>query len=310
MTQTLPHHLVILLRACRELNTTETKALARHLKLSQATVNAYFQRAAHLLGTSDRFSSVQQAFRLGLLLHNEDNLLINGDFLEGHVGQGLDASMPWSTVIGWKELFGSTPQWIYPDPPGESGAVQMWGAADTGEGIYQSLPPVRQIVPGGVYRFAAEYRFGPVRRDWPVVPRQPMFVDFVVRASRGPLPSYIAADQPGAIATIGRLHYATRAPESVMKPNPPPTPEKLEEIRCRGGEHAVEQELYTQRVGGSNVWAWESGVLTDWTSDSIYNYITIHPTNDLTVGTGGSNPDAPQEIAWGQIRRIRLTRLA
>jgi hypothetical protein len=83
----------------------------------------------------------------------------------------------------------------------------------------------------------------------------------------------------------------------------------MEEIRKRGGEHAVEQELYTQRVGGSNVWAWESGVLTDWLADAAYNCITIHPTNDLVVGTGGVNPDAPQEIAWGQIRRIRLNRL-
>jgi hypothetical protein len=32
-------------------------------------MNAYFQCASHLLGTDDRFSSVQQAFRLGLLLH-------------------------------------------------------------------------------------------------------------------------------------------------------------------------------------------------------------------------------------------------
>ncbi len=309
MTQTLPHHLTILFRACRELNTTETKPLAQHLKLSPATVNAYFQRASQTLGTNDRFSSVQKAFRLGLLLHDDNNLLINGDFLEGHVGQALDASMPWSTVIGWKELLDSTPQWIFSETPGESASVQMWGAADTGEGIFQSLPQVRQLVPGGIYRFSAEYRFGPVRRDWPATSRQPMFVDFVVRVSRGPLPSYTAPDEPGKVATLGRLHYAPRPPESILKPDAAPTPERLEELRQRGGEHAVEQEIYTQRVGGSNLWEWESGVLADWTADAAYNYVTIHPTNDIVVGTGGVNPDAPQEIAWGQIRRLRLIRL-
>jgi hypothetical protein len=310
MTQTLPHHLVVLFRACRELNTTETKPLAQRLDLSPATVNAYFQRAAQGLGTNDRFSSVQKAFRLGLLLHEENNLLVNGDFLEGHVGQAVDSSMPWSTLIGWRELLDTTPQWIFSETPGEPASVQMWGAADTGEGIQQSLPQIRQFAPGGVYRFSAEYRFGPVRRDWPAVPRQPMFVDFVVRASRGPLPSYTAPDEPGKIATLGRLHYAPRPPESILKPEFTLTPERLEELRLRGGEHSVEQEIYTQRVGGSHLWEWESGVLADWTADAAYNYLTIHPTNDLVVGTGGSNPDAPQEIAWGQIRRLRLVRLS
>lgn len=306
---TLPMHLMVLLRTCRELNTTETKALSQHLSLSAATVNAYFQRAAQQLGTSDRFSTVQQAFRLGLLLHDTENLLINGGFLEGHVGQGLDASMPWSTLIGWKELPGTTPQWVIPERVGELGAVMMWGAADTGEGIIQSLPPVRHLVPGQTYRFSAEYRFGPVRRDWPATPRQPMFVDFVVRVSRGPLPSYTAPDEPGRVVTIGRLHYAPRPPEYIQKPDFVLTPEKIEELRRKGGEHAVEQEMYTQRVGGIHYWAWQQGALPDWTADSIYDYITIHPTNDLIVGTGGINPEAPQEIAWGQIRQIRLIKV-
>jgi hypothetical protein len=306
MTRTLPHHLVSLLRACRELNTTETKPLVRHLQLSPATINVYFQRAAQLLGNGDRFSSVQEAFRLGLLLHNENNLLINGDFKEGHVGQALDASLPWTTMIGWSELKPSTPQWIYPEIEGEPPCVQMWGAADVGEAICQSLPPIQYLQKGHAYRFSAEYRFGPVRRDWPAVPRQPMFVDFVIRASRGALPSYTAPDEPGKIATLGRLHYAARPPETIQTPQAALTPERLEEIRRRGGEHAVEQELYTQRVGGCNLWAWECGVLEDWVADAPYDYLTIHPTNDLIVGTGGINPDAPQELAWGQIRRVRL----
>lgn len=303
-------HLLTLLRACRELNTTETKALARHLELAPATVNAYFQRAAQALETSDRFSTVQQAFRLGMLLHDQANLLINGDFREGHVGQGLDASMPWTTIVGWSEIKPSTPQWIYPETEGESAAVMMWGAADVGEAICQGLPPINQLKSGGVYRFSAEYRFGPVRRDWPAVPRQPMFVDFVVRASMGALASYTAPDEPGRVATIGRLHYAARPPKSILPPETVLTREVLEEIRLRGGEHAVEQELYTQRVGGMHLWEWESGAIADWTADAPYNYITIHPTNDLIVGTGGINPDAPQELAWGQIRRVRLIKVA
>jgi hypothetical protein len=305
MTRTLPHHLALLLRACRELNTTETKTLARHLFLAPATVNAYFQRASLCLGTQDRFSTVQQAFRSGLLLHGEDNILINGDFMEGHVGQGLDASMPWSTVIGWSELRPSTPQWVYPEKEGDSAAVMMWGAADVGEAICQSLPPIRQLKAHHTYRFSAEYRFGLVRRDWPAVPRQPMFVDFVIRASVGVLPSYTTPDTPGRVATIGRLHYAPRPPESFVLPEPL-TPERLEDIRQRGGQHAVEQEIYTQRVGGTSLWEWEFGYLNDWVADADYNCITIHPTNDLIVGTGGVNPDAPQELAWGQIRRVRL----
>ena len=307
--QALPPYLVTLFRACRELNTTGSKILARHLNLSQATVNAYFQRAMPLLGTNDRFSSVQKAFQLGYLLHDDSNLLINGDFLEGHVGQGLDASMPWSTLIGWKELLRSTPQWIYPERAGEPTCVQMWGAADTGEGIYQNLPPISRFQPGDEYEFSAEYRFGPVRRDWPVVPQQPMRVDFVVRASLGPLESYVAPDDPGKVATVGRLSYAARPPISILEPGPPPSPEKLEEIRRRGGDHAVEQELYTQRVGGSHVWDWERGSIR-WIADALYDCLTIHPTNDLVVGTGGNNPDGPHLIAWGQIRRLSLRRVS
>lgn len=307
--QALPLYIVTLFRACRELNTTETKALARHLNLSPATVNAYFQRATLLLGTSDRFSSVQKAFQLGFVLHDDSNLLINGSFLEGHVGQALDASMPWSTLIGWRELSHTTPQWVYPEKAGDPTCVQMWGAADTGEGIYQNLPPISRFQPGETYEFSAEYRFGPVRRDWPVVPDQPMFVDFVVRASLGPLERYEAPDEPGKVATLGRLHYAARPPVSVMPPDAPPNAERLEEIRRRGGDHAVEQELYTQRVGGSHVWAWQRGAIL-WTADTLYDCLTIHPTNDLVVGKGGSNPNGPYLIAWGQIRHLCLIRIA
>ncbi|WP_309714703.1 hypothetical protein [Armatimonas sp.] len=309
MTPTLPHHLVVLLCACRELNTTETKILARHVGLAPATVNAYFQRASQLLGTTDRFSTVQQAFRLGILLASDDNLLINGDFTEGHRGQALDASLPWSTVIGWSELRPSTPQWIT-EHEGEPAAMMMWGVADVGEAIFQSLPPVRQLQPGRSYRFSAEYRFGPVRCDWPTVPRQPMFVDFVVRVSVGALPHYTTPDTPGQVATLGRLHYAARPPVQVVPPAVPITSEYLEELRRFGGEHAVVQALYTDRVGGNHYWEWEWGAIPDWTADAPYNCLTIHPTNDLLVGKESTNPDAPLELAWGQIRRIRFIEIA
>jgi hypothetical protein len=307
MTRTLPHHLAELLRTCREFNTTETKTLAHHSNLSPATINSYFQRVSELLGTTDRFSSVQQAFRLGLLARHDENLLINGDFMEGNLAKGPGNSLPWTTVVGWLPLQHGTPQWILPEAEGEPAALMMWGAADTGEAIYQPLPPAHRILPGCTYRFSAEYRFGPVRRDWPAVPRQPMFVDFVVRASWGMLPGYTVPDEPRKVVTLGRLHYAARPPESIHRaPVTPLTSERLEEIHRRGGEHAVEQALYTQRVGGHNIWAWEWGAIPDWTADAEYNFLTIHPTNDLIVGTGGSNKDAPQELAWGQIRRVHL----
>ena len=305
MTRTLPHHLAELLRACRELNTTETKALTQRLGLSAATVNVYFQRIAEALGTTDRFSSVQQAFRLGLLSRPDDNLLVNSDFTEGTLGQGPGRSMPWTTIVGWAPLREATPQWVMPENEGALGAVQMWGAQDTGEAIYQRMPPAHRVYAQRTYRFSAEYRFGPVKGDWPAVPRQPMFVDFVVRLSRGPLPSYTAADVPGEIVTLGRLHYATRPAESILVPQHPLTTEGIEHLRKIGGEHAVQQELYGRRVG-THCWAWEWGVLPDWLADNEYDTLTIHPTNDLIVGTDGSNKDAPQELAWGQIRRVRL----
>ncbi|MBB6051525.1 hypothetical protein [Armatimonas rosea] len=306
MTRTLPHHLAELLRACRELNTTETKALTQRLGLSSATVNVYFQRIAEALGTTDRFSSVQQAFRLGMLSRPDNNLLINSDFTEGHSGQGPGRSMPWTTVVGWAPLREATPQWVMPESEGAPGAIMMWGAGDTGEAVYQRMPPAHRVYAGRTYRFSAEYRFGPVKRDWPAVPRQPMFVDFVVRLSRGPLPTYTAPDVPGEIVTLGRLHYATRPAERLFTPASPPTPEYLEHLRKTGGEHAVQQELYTHRAGGVHLWEWEWGTLEDWTSDNEYDTLTIHPTNDLIVGTDGSNKDAPLELAWGQIRSVRL----
>jgi hypothetical protein len=188
---------------------------------------------------------------------------------------------------------------------GEPGAVKMWGAADTGEAICQYFLPSRRPQIGKTYRFSAEYRFGPVRRDWPTVPRQPMCVDFVIRVSTRPIPEYTAPDQPGKIMTIGRLRYAARPPEVVLV-TPDATARTAEQKRRAGGEHLKQDTLYTSRVGGYNVWEWELGTL-DWTPDMAYNILTIHPTNDLVVGTDGSNKDAPQELAWGQIRRVRLT---
>jgi hypothetical protein len=307
MTRTLPPHLVELLRTCREFNTTETKPLAQQLNLSPATVNAYFQRTAELLGTTDRFSTVQNAFRLGLLISHAENLLINGNFVEGSQGHGPGNSLPWTNVVGWLPLRGGSPQWVMPDTEGGPGAILMWGVKDTGEAIYQALPPVHRIMPGRTYRFSAEYRFGPVKRDWPAVPRQQMFVDFVIRLSKTALENYTSPDVPGEVTTIGRLHYAARPAESVLTvPVSPPTPEKLESLRLRGGEHAVEQYYATMRAGGVNYWAWEEGALPDWTADSEYYVVTIHPTNDLVVGTDGSNKAAPLELAWGQIRRVSL----
>ncbi|WP_309720080.1 hypothetical protein, partial [Armatimonas sp.] len=80
----LPAHLAELLKACQELNTTETKTLAGHLGLSPASVNAYFQRVAEMLDTADRFSSVHQSQRVGYLLRASENMLVNGDFMEGN----------------------------------------------------------------------------------------------------------------------------------------------------------------------------------------------------------------------------------
>ena len=304
--RTLPNHLAEVLRACRELNTTETKALAAKLELSPASVNAYFQRISDLLQTTDRFQSVQQAYKLGLLFQTEDNLLVNGDFTEGHRGDSPGSSLPWTTVVGWNALGRSTPQWVTPDTAGGPGAVMMWGAADTGEAIWQSLPPARRLRPDRIYRVSAEYRFGPVRRDWPVVESQPMAVDFVVRASNGPIPAYTAPDSPAEIATIGRLRYERRDPEGVQGVHAKMTPEKLEALRRTGGEHSVREALYTERVGGYFLWAWEWGLLDDWVCTGEFDTITVHPTNDLRVGTDGSNPDAPWEIGWGQLRRVRI----
>jgi hypothetical protein len=300
----LPNHLADLLRTCRERNTTETKALSAQLNLSTATVNAYFQRAADALGTTDRYSSVQQASRLGLLDRRDENLLINGDFVEGNRSESPGTSLPWATVTGW-HTSSQTPQWVMPESDGGPGAMMMWGAADTGEGIYQRLPPMKRLKPGHVYRFSAEYRFGPVRRDWPLTSRQPMFVDFVVRASIGPIPSYTTPDEPGQIATIGRLHYAPREPEAMLAP-PPVSEGHLQSVQSKGGKHSVRDALYTERAGGYSLWAWESDTIEDWVADALYDTISIHPTNDQVVGTGGINPDAPNEIAWGQIRRVRL----
>ncbi len=299
----LPNHLADLLRACLILNTTETKALAVHLSLSVATVNAYFQRVAETLETTDRFSSVQRASRLGLLVGNEDDILINGDFVEGNLAQSPGSSLPWASLVGWTALGVCTPQWVVPEN-GEPGAVMMWGAADTGEGISQYFLPARRPRPGKTYRFSAEYRFGPVRRDWPVTPRQPMFVDFVIRASVWPIPEYATPDEPGKIVTLGRLHYAARPPEVILV-TPDTNTRAAEQKRRAGGEHLMQDSLYTNRVGGYNLWEWEWSALS-WSPDTVYNILTIHPTNDLIVGTDGVNKDAPQETAWGQIRRVQL----
>lgn len=304
MRRTLPPHLVELLRACRDLNTTETKALVKRLNLTAATVNVYFQRVAEHLGTTDRFSSVQQALRLGLIARDGDSLLTNGDFTEGQLGDAPGGSMPWTSVVGWSALRPQTPQWVVAEREGGP-AIQMWGAADTGEAIYQHLAPTRTVRSGRTYGFSAEFRFGPVRRDWPVTPRQPMFVDFVVRLSRGVLPDYTAPDTPGQIVTLGRLHYERRPYDVVLQPNPP-TPEYLEYLRLSAGEASVEHALHIVRVGGMASWPWEQGVLGPWVADADYSVLTIHPTNDLTVGTGGSNPEAPLELAWGQIRKVRF----
>ncbi|WP_309714705.1 hypothetical protein [Armatimonas sp.] len=307
MTRTLPNHLTELLRTCREFNTTETKTLAVLLNLSPTTVNAYFQRAAELLGSTDRFSTVQHAFRRGLLISLEDNLLINGNFMEGNQGHGPGNSLPWTNVMGWLPLRGGSPQWVMPEAEGSPGAIMMWGSKDTGEAIYQVLPPKHRTRPGCLYHFSAEYRFGPVKRDWPLVPRQPMFVDFVIRLSQSGLENYTSPDVPGKVVTIGRLHYAARPADSVITvPVVPATPELLESLRLRGGEHAVEQHFASMRAGGMSVWAWESGALEDWDADGEYTVLTIHPTNDLIVGTDGSNKDAPLELAWGQIRNVRF----
>jgi hypothetical protein len=299
----LPNHLAELLRSCLILNTTETKALATHLNLSVATVNAYFQRVAETLETTDRFSSVQKASRLGLLVGGDEDILINGDFIEGNLAQSPGSSLPWASLVGWTTLGLGTPQWVVPEN-GEPGAVKMWGAADTGEAICQYFLPARRPKVGKTYRFSAEYRFGPVRRDWPVTPRQPMFVDFVIRACVWPLAEYAAPDEPGKLVTLGRLHYAPRPPEVILI-GPDATEKFVEQRRRVGGEHLVQDSLYTQRVGGNNLWEWESGAF-EWTPNGAYNILIIHPTNDLVVGTDGSNKDGPNEIAWGQIRRVRL----
>ena len=303
--RSLAAHLIELLRTCQELNTTETKTLAAHLGLAPASVNAYFQRIAEVLGTRDRFSSVHQAQRMGYLLRASENLLVNGDFLEGNCGDSPGNSMPWATVAGWHALCG-TPQWIPPASTGGTGAIQFWGTAEHGEAIYQVLRPTRQLQAGQTYRFSAEYRFGPVRRDWPLTERQPMCVDFRVRASLGSLPSYVAENESGKITDVGWLHYLRRDPDHYQVPDRCFTAEEIEDMRRRGGEALVQVNLGTFRAGGSAVWEWETAVL-EWVSDATYDTITIHPTNHVSVGK--SQPEAPLELGWGQIRRLSLIAL-
>jgi hypothetical protein len=305
LVRSLPGHLSELLRACQELNTTETKALSARLGLATATVNAYFQRAAELLGTTDRFSTVQQAQRLGYLLSGDDSLLVNGDFMEGNCNDAPGNSLPWATIVGWQALCG-TPQWVPPDSTGGPGAVCFWGTADQGEAIYQVLRPACRLRAGRTYRLSAEYRFGPVRRDWPLTDRQPMCVDFRVRASSRPLPSYVAPDEPGRIADFGWLRYPRRDPASLQVPDRGLTPEEITRMRLRGGDPLVQSNLATHRAGGTLAWEWDVGVL-EWTADAEYDTLTIHPTNHQTVGVG--RPEATNELGWGQIRRLRLVAL-
>lgn len=300
--RSLPSHLIELLRACRALNTTESKVLAAHANLSPATVNAYFQRISEALRTSDRFSSVQQALRLGLLSADGENLLVNGDFIEGNANESPGNSLPWTTVVGWTALCG-TPQWVVPSGEGGAGRLHLWGVADRGEAVYQALRPGHRLKPGRTYRFSAEYRFGTVRRDWPQTPRQPMCVDFRIRVSSGPLPAYTVPDEPGRIAELGWLRYARRDPDCVLVPDRPPTPAEIETMRQRGGEHLVRENLSTHRSGGVAAWEWESAVI-DWVADASYDTLTIHPTNHLVVGT--DRPEAPLELGWGEVRRLRL----
>lgn len=296
-SRALPGHLVELLRTCQELNTTESKPLAAHLALSPASVNAYFQRIAEILGTTDRFSSVQQAQRLGHLSLGRENLLVNGDFIEGNCNEAPGNSLPWATVVGWSALCG-TPQWVPPASTGGVGAVHFWGTADHGEAIVQHLRPACYLQAGKTYRFSAEYR------DWPLTPRQPMCVDFRVRASVGTLPHYLAENEPGKIADIGWLRYTHRIPDHIQVPDREPSPEEIEEMRRRGGEHLVKTNLATHRAGGMAVFEWESAVL-EWVADARYDTVTIHPTNHVVVGEG--RPEATNELGWGQVRRLRLS---
>ena len=300
--RSLPSHLIELLRACRSLNTTETKALAAHLALSTATVNAYFQRVSDVLRTTDRFSTVQQALRLGLLGGDGENLLVNGDFIDGSANDAPGNSLPWATVVGWTALCG-TPQWVLPSSEGGVGLIHFWGAADRGEAICQTLPPARRLKAGRAYRFSAEYRFGTVKRDWPQTPRQPMCVDFRIRVSCGALPSYTAPDESGKIAELGWLRYARREPQAYYVPDRPPTASEIEVMRQRGGDHLVRDSLSTFRIGGMAAWEWESAVI-DWVADADYDTITIHPTNHLVVGT--DRPEAPLELGWGEVRHLRI----
>lgn len=303
--RSLAAHLIELLRACQALNTTESKTVAAHLGLAPATVNAYFQRISDVLKTTDRFSSVQQAQRMGYLLRTRENMLINGEFIEGNCGDAPGNSMPWATVVGWHWLCG-TPQWIPPASSGGTGAIQFWGTADHGEAIYQVLRPARQLQVGQTYRFSAEYRFGPVRRDWPLTERQPMSVDFRIRASIGPLASYSTENEPGRVTDVGQLHYSRREPDHFQVPERPYTSEEIEDMRRRGGEQLVEVNVGTYKAGGTAVWEWEAAVL-EWTADAPYDTITIHPTNHVVVGKGRS--EAPYELGWGQVRRLSLTAL-
>jgi hypothetical protein len=265
-------------------------------------VNAYFQRIAEGLGTRDRFSSVHQAQRMGYLLQVGENLLINGDFIEGNCGDSPGNSMPWASVVGWHALCG-TPQWVPPESTGGVGAIHFWGTADRGEAIYQVLRPAHRLKVGQRYRLSVEYRFGPVRRDWPLTERQPMCVDFRLRASVGVLPGYLAESEPGKITDIGWLRYARREPDHVQSLGHPPTEEEIEDMRRRGGEELVVVNLATHRAGGRAQWEWETAIL-EWTADAAYDTLTIHPTNHLEVGHG--RPEATEEVGWGQVRRVRL----
>jgi hypothetical protein len=204
--------------------------------------------------------------------------------------------------VGWQALCG-TPQWVPPESTGGVGAIHFWGTADHGEAIYQVLRPAYRLQEGQRYRFSAEYRFGPVRRDWPLTERQPMCVDFRIRVSRGPLASYTAEGEPGKSAELGWLRYARREPDHVQVASREPSADEIEAMRRRGGDELVRVNLGTHRAGGTMAWEWETADL-EWVADAPYDTITIHPTNHVVVGSG--RPEATHELGWGQIRRVSL----
>lgn len=298
--ESVPSYLRRVLRACVDLNTTDSKMLAKHLGVGVSTVNVYFQRIAAVMETADRFSAVQLAYRRGWLaqVSEEQNLLINGDFAEGHAVPTCGYGMPWTTVVGWNLLHG-TPQWLFACDERPIPFMKMWGIEDDGEAIYQSLTYRNRLRAGKRYRLSADCCFGTVLNDWPLHPDQPMFVSFRFRLSLGVLPGYQTDEVPGGRVTL--CHFRPSSVQIGFLPCKRITVSEYKKALAEHGKAHADNYRRAHNTGGTKIYPWES-FSHEWVCDSDYDTLTINPTNFLSVRN-------PALVAWGSIRRVRLVSL-